>query len=165
MADDQSQPWSHYHKALDQMNKPASDLSRIETLGWGYDPDKLDPKVNGKAGASPGQGVQPVAEDLDQEMLETLTFLSPGERLDLSIEKVIGRAVLDLPALGFTEAFARSSIAVKGRGRASVEKMMSGTGQRISVPTTLQKIKRTLVGGQKMAEEQTYGIEDQDKED
>ena len=152
MADDQkdsTNPFSHIHKGLDHMNKPSMDYEKMEDLGWGLEPERMKPEVNGKA------------VKLEQELLETLTYLTEAERLDLSIEKVIARAAFDLPALAFDSAFARSSVAVKGRGRADVRAMVGGSTPKISVPTTLQKMRRVFRGrgGKVQSVEEESGYE------
>src|SRR2546422_10846960 len=113
---DSTNPFSHIHKGLDHMNKPSMDYEKMEDLGWGLEPERMKPEVNGT-----GKAIK-----LEQELLETLTYLTESERLDLSIEKVIARAAFDLPALAFDTAFARSSVAVKGRGRGDVRAMVGG---------------------------------------
>lgn len=130
---DESNPFSHIHKGIDHMSKPANDISKMETLGWGLDAEKMNPQVDGKEG-------------LNQEELETLTYLTEADRVDLAIEKVFARASMDLPALAFAESYARGSIAVKGRGRTSIEKMVGGSTPKISVPTTMQKVRRVFSG-------------------
>lgn len=129
------------------MNRPAMDIEKMEGLGWGYDSEKMKPEVNGRA-EKKGMGL---------EELETLTFLTEQERTDLAIEKVIGTASHDLVALAYRSSYARGSIAVKGRGRASVEKMVGGSTPKISVPTTMQKVRRIFTGrgGQKETEIET----------
>lgn len=124
------------------MNKPAADVEKMEGLGWGYDEDKLKPEVNGKA-----------EKALALEELETLTFLNEQDRVDFAIEKVIATSSHDLVALGFRSSAMRGTIAVKGRGRLSVEKMVGGSTPKISVPTTMQKVRRVFTGGKEKKEE------------
>ena|SRR5712691_5559149 len=148
---DSTNPFSHIHKGLDHMNKPSVDYAKMEDLGWGLEPERMRPDLNGKA-----------RELLQQEQLETLTFLTESERLDLSIEKVIARATFDLPALAFDQAFARSSVAVKGRGRADVKAMVGGSTPKITVPTTMQKVRRIMTGRgkvQSVEEESSYEMD------
>lgn len=137
MTEDTSNPFSHIHKGLDHMNKPAADIEKMETMGWGYDPEKMNPEIDGKAGTPKG---------LAQEELETLTYLTEQERTDLALEKIIGTASHDLVALGYRASYARGSIGVKGRGRADVGKMIGGSTPHISVPTTMQKVRRIFTG-------------------
>ena len=150
MTDDSSNPFSHIHKGLDHMNKPAADTDKMEGLGWGYDAEKMRPEVNGKA----------KQEGLNLEELETLTYLSDTERINCAIEKVIGTASHDLVALSFRASVMRGSVGVKGRGRADVGKMIGGSTPHISVPTTMQKVRRIFTGGSKGKEEETQREEE-----
>ena len=131
--DNASQPWSHLHVAISHLNKPASDIEKAEGLGFGYDSDKMKTEVNGSA-----------KKAMEQEELETLTFLNESERLDTSIEKVLATASGDIIGLAYRADFMRSSVAVKGRGRDSVKVIVAGQAPKISVPTTLGKVRRII---------------------
>lgn len=143
MSEDKSSPFSHLHKGLDHLSKPANDLEHMDLLGWGYDKEKLEPK-KAEQNSNPG---------LDQEELMTLSFLSEQDRIDLAMENTIARAAFDLPALVFDANYAMGSIGIKGRGRESIHKIMAGTAPKISVPTTMQKVRRIFKGGGNKKEE------------
>ena len=148
-----SQPWGASHVGMKHLSKPASDIERMEGIGWGYDPDKTAPQVDGKA-----------TKALEQEELETLTYLSEGERETTSIEKVLATMAGDMVGLAYRTDFMRSSIGVKGKGRESIHKITAGNVPKVSVPTTMQKVRRVLTGrgGKKQGEEEetSYGYEE-----
>ena len=136
-----SQPWGHIHLGLEHMNKPASDIEKMEGIGWGYDPDKAKTEVNGNG-----------RKALDQEELETLTYLNEGERLDCSLEKVLAGLSGDMVGLAYRADFMRSSVSVKGKGREGIIKILGTSTPKISVPTTLSKVREKLTGGKKERE-------------
>ena len=81
-----------------------------------------------------------------KDTIQTLVILDETERFLLSVDNVLAAAYQDKIALDYNEQFARSSVAVKGQGRKDAKEVIGSIKQSISIPTTLQKVRRILTG-------------------
>ena len=127
--------FGHVKKTHEDLSKPSSHHKPMDRIGWGLDNDTF----------APVDGVK--AEPLNHEMLETLTILDAEDDFLLSADNTLAQAYGDMIALDFNERKARSSIAIKGKGREDAKAIIGGVKQSVSVPTQLSKVRKILTGG------------------
>ncbi len=130
---DEGSPFGHIHKAIDSLNKPSDHLTQAENLGWVYDPRNLSEEINKKY-------------KIANEMLSTLAVISKEERSSIAAEIVLSKAYGDLFGLEYVIEYMRTSLSIKGKGHDDTVKIVAGSTPKISVPTTMQKVKRVLTG-------------------
>lgn len=151
--------FGHVKDAHKDLARPADHMSTTDRLAWAFDPDVLNPEVDGHKAGPGSQPGQAAAEGIGAEQLESLTVLDQEERFLLSVDNTLAIAYNDVMAADFNQHFARSSIAVKARGRDDALKLQQATNQKISVPTTLQKIRKRFVGGKEQKPEEEEDVD------
>jgi hypothetical protein len=140
--------FGHIKKTHEDLSKPAKRLKVSNNLAWAYKADNFNPDVNHKD-----------AEEFDQVANDTLAILDKEDRFLLSVDNTLATAFGDVFALNFNEHLAHTSIAIKGQGRKDAKEVTGGVKQSISMPTSLQKMRRVLTGrGGKVEEEEETTI-------
>ena len=88
-----------------------------------------------------------------KDTIQTLVILDETERFLLSVDNVLALAYQDKIALDYNEQYARTSVSVKGQGRTDAKEIIGSVKQSVSIPTTMQKVRRIFTGrGGKMKE-------------
>lgn len=144
---DEGTPWSPIHKGIDRISKPSDAIATPDKIGWVFDVGNITHLVKAK-------------NAMAQEMLESLSIISKEEKDVISTELTLATAYGDLFALDKVIHLLRLSLAVKGKTHDDILKLIGGSAQKISVPTTMQRVRRVLTGrGGKVEEEVTEGYE------
>lgn len=145
---DENSPFGHIHKAIDSLNKPSEALPQSQNLGWVYDQRNISEEINKKY-------------NLANEMLSSLSVITKDERSLIAAEIVLAKAYGDLFGLEYVIEYMRTSLSIKGKGHDDTVKIVAGSTPKISVPTTMQKVRRILTGnrnGSAETEETGYDV-------
>jgi hypothetical protein len=124
--------FAHIRRAHEDAAKPSEHPKATATMGWMANLNDLE--------AGDDKNI------LYDEMLQSLSIISQKEKQLIAVEMTIGRAINDNVSASLIENLLRLSPSVKGQGRKDLKEIMGGVKQNISMPTSLQKMRRTLTG-------------------
>lgn len=141
----------HISQAQQNAAKPSEHLRPTAIMGWMSNLQDLE-------AGDPGGEDENVLTD---EMLQSLSIVDKRERDLIAIEMAIGRAANDYVSASLIEHRLRLSPSIKGQGRKDLKEIMGGVKQSISMPTSLQKMRRVLTGrgGKEIEEENSESLE------
>lgn len=148
MTDDKpesDQLFSHIRTAHKDAAKPSDHYKPTAKPGWMANLAEMD------AGQS--------KDLLADEMLQSLSIITPRERDLIAVEGVIGTAINDHVSIDLIERRLRLSIAVKGKGRNDILAMVGALKQSISIPTSIVKRVKNLRSGGDSSEAPTTPAE------
>ena len=132
MTDDRSSPFNHINEALKHLAEPSKIHPTGQSMGWIYDWEMLDPKVQ--------------SDVIEIDRLLTQTDLKQAEVEPIAAEIMIATAYNSHTSLSFVIRKLQARISVKRQGRKDTKELVAGTTPKISIPTTMQKVRKVLTG-------------------
>ena len=146
MTDDRSSPFNHINEALGHLAQPNTIHQTGSRMGWIYEWQMLDPQVQ--------------SDIIEIDKLLTQTDLSKNEVEPIAAELMIATAYNSHTSLSFVIRKLQARISVKRQGRKDTKELVAGTTPKISIPTTMQKVRRVLTGkGKEKETEEEQSVE------